>query len=96
MNDPLLYVEKLRELIELASCAETGFEKAAVFSATQAIARDFDEKDLDAYALEKVEYARWHIAASVGYDVKNGHSIDQHLSWASGAVSTLENFLKRR
>ena len=44
MNDPLLYVEKLRELIELASCASTGFERAAVFSASQAISKEFEKQ----------------------------------------------------
>ena len=96
MNDPLLYVEKLRELIELASCASNGFERAAVFSASQAISKEFDEEDFDGYALEKVENVRWHIAAAIGYDVTNGHSSVQHLSWASGAVITLEDVLKRK
>ena len=95
MNDASLYANKFQELIELARNAETGFEKAAIFAATQALANEFTEDDFDGYALEKVEGTRWHICASLGYDITNGHSPQQHLSWAFGSVITLKNVLEK-
>lgn len=97
MNDPLLLAKKFDELIVLAREAESGFEKAAVYAAAEALSAAFAsaEESFDSYALEKVEQARWHISAAVGYDVTNGHASSQHLSWAMGAVSTLQNVLSR-
>lgn len=97
MNDPLLAVTKLEELIELSKCAATPFEKAAVYAATQALDAQFQEnsEEFDSYALEKVESTRWSICAAVGYDTTNGHSKNDHISWALGAVSTLKDVLAR-
>lgn len=98
MNDPLLYADKFEELVRLAADAETPFERAAIFAATLAIAREFDgrEDEFGAYALEKVSQARGHICSAIGYDVTNGHSADQHRVWALGAIGTLRNVLEKR
>lgn len=95
MNDPVLYAKKFEELIALAREATTGFEKTAVFAAAQALADAFsaNEDEFDGYALEKVEQARWHICAAVGYDVTNGHDQQQHISWALDAASSLLDVL---
>lgn len=98
MNDPILYAKKLEELVDLARKADTAFEKAAVFAATQSLANAFfaDEDQFKAYVLEKVEQARWHICASIGYDITNGHDEQQHRSWALGAVNTLHDVLSKK
>ncbi|MBO9643521.1 MAG: hypothetical protein J7603_10405 [Pseudacidovorax sp.] len=98
MNDPLLYVEKLEELVTLARDAKTPFEKAAVFSATHVITEAFykEEEQFSGYALEKVTNARWHICAAVGYDITNGIEEQQHRVWALGDISTLRNLLSEK
>lgn len=98
MNDPILYAKKFEELLELTRKAETAFEKAAVFAATQALASAFfeEEEKFSGYALEKVELARWHICASIGYDITNGHDEQQHRSWALGAINTLQDVLSEK
>jgi len=99
MNDPKLAAQKFQDLVDLAKDATTDFEKAAVFAAAQALASlfDADEEDssYDPYVLEKVEGVRWHISASLGYDVTNGHSASQHLSWARGDANSLRDQLER-
>lgn len=97
MNDPALMVSKLDELIGLAREADTGFEKAAVFAAVRAVDSMFRSRDgeFTANFLGKLGQARWHIAAAVGYDITNGHDAEAHISWAMGAVSTMEDLIKR-
>jgi len=98
MNNPMLLIERLEDLLQLAREAETGFEKAAVFAATKEIYRMFDERadDFDSYALEKLHDVTWHINAIIGYDVTNNHSKDQHISWAIGYLSTFKSVIKER
>jgi len=98
MNDPKLAAERLSHLAALAQSASTDFDKAAVFAAVQALAAMFNEQEaaFDGYVLEKVELARWHISAAVGYDISNGHGSDQHISWAIGAITTLQDVLEQR
>lgn len=97
MNDPILYANKFKELVDLTKTAETAFEKAAIFAATQSLASAFSEKqdEFDGYVLEKVEYARWHICACIGYDITNGHDEQLHRSWAIGAIDSLLNVLSQ-
>nr|WP_321239327.1 hypothetical protein [uncultured Tolumonas sp.] len=97
MNDPILCAKKLEDLIDLARQAESAFEKAAVFAATQSLADAFfaDEDQFNSYALEKVEQARLHICASIGYDITNGHDEQQHRAWALGAIHTLQDVLSK-
>lgn len=97
MNDPLLLAEKLTSLATLAGDATTEFEKAAVFAAAEAIAAAFEKvkQQVGGYAAEKVEEARWHICAAVGYDATNGHDRDQHVVWAIGASKSLVHEVQR-
>ena len=96
MNISLLLATKLEELVKLASEANTGFENAAVYAATNSILVEFKNKepDFDAYVLEKVRNTCWHIKAAVGYDITNGHSKSEHISFAYGELSTLRNLLE--
>jgi hypothetical protein len=98
MNDPLLLTTKLDELVKLANEASTAFEKSAVYAATQSILAEFnsEEPEFDSYTLEKVHNASWSIKAAIDYDITNGHSKSQHISWAYGELSTLRNLLKER
>jgi hypothetical protein len=98
MNSSKLMTTKLSELVELARLAETEFEAAAVFAACTAIAREFEanEDDYDPYVMEKVEQARWHTCAAVGYDIDNGHDKEAHIVWALGAVQSLGDALNRK
>lgn len=98
MNDPILSAEKLDELAMLAGRAATEFEKAAVFAAATVLCTEFREQGerFDGYVLEKVEGARWHIAAALGFDVTNGHDGHQHRVWARGEIDSLKSVLRRR
>src|SRR5688572_26575952 len=79
MNDPIFSAKKFEDLIKLAKVASTSFEEAAVFTATQALAMEFDkEEHFSGYVLENIERVRWHICAAVGYDITNGHHKEQH------------------
>lgn len=97
MNDPLLTASKFAHLARLAGAAQSEFECAAVYAAAQALAEQFnaEAETFDAYALEKVESARWSICACVGYDIDNGLSKEQHISHALGAAQTLQDVLTR-
>lgn len=98
MNDQILIVDRLEDLARLASDASNGFEQAAIYAATQAIKLEFDslEDELDGYSAEKLSKACWSIRAAVGYDVTNGHSADQHVSWALGEISVLRDLIQER
>ncbi|WP_104417590.1 hypothetical protein [Marinobacter persicus] len=98
MNDQLLMVDRLEELADLALEAENSFERATIYAATQAIKSEFGaiEDSLDGYTLEKLSSACWSIRASVGYDIANDHSVDQHVSWAHGQLSVLRDLIKER
>ena len=97
MNDPILVAKKLESLIDLARLADSEFEKAAVFAATESLVRKFqdEEDEFDSYALEKVSQIRWGVAAALGYDIDNGHPKDHHIVSAMSAASTLLDVLKR-
>lgn len=97
MNDPVLLAKKLGDLALLAKSAATEFEKASVYAATEAIAAAFSdtEDQVGDYALENVEKARWSICAAVGYDITNGHDKSQHVSWAMGAASVVEDVVSK-
>ena len=98
MNDPTILIDKLEQLVSLAKDADTGYEKAAVYAAATSIAKEFmqDEDNFDSYTLEKIESARWSLCAAVGYDITNGHSRDQHVVWALGAISTLKSIFENK
>lgn len=97
MNDPILYSSKFKELLDLACKAETAYEKAVVFAATQTLADAFFklQENYDGYILEKVEQARWHICALIGYDITNGRNEHQIQSDALGAIDILQRELKK-
>lgn len=93
MNDPMLLIDRLRDLIDLAKASESGFEKASVYAATKEIYRSFSEQEnkFDIYAMEKILEVAWHINAVVGYDITNGHSSEQHIVWAIGQLNSLKS-----
>ena len=90
MNDPQLALNKLYDLSRAAIKASSETEKAAIFSAVQLLTNDLD-KHVPDYLGEQLERIRWSISAIVGYDRNNGHSHEQHLSWALGAIDTLKD-----
>jgi hypothetical protein len=98
MNSASLVIAKLSNLVDLAFCAESDFEKAAVFSATTTLIGMIETEfgETRAHAMENVERLRWSICAMVGYDITNGHDNDRHRSWARAAVVALENSLLRQ
>jgi hypothetical protein len=94
MNDPQLVIEKLKKLANEAMAASTEIDRAAIFGAVRAFANDLGAGDPGNLA-ENIERARWSICAILGYDVTNGHSKAQHLSWALAALVALERGFSR-
>jgi hypothetical protein len=92
MYDPILMANKFEQLAYMARDANTEYEKAAVYAAATAIALEFEKisNDYGAYALETVAKARWSICAAVGYDNTDGHSKEQHVTFALDAASMLK------
>lgn len=97
MKDPAVLIDRLDDLASLAREAKTVAECAAVYAAARAIASEFNAKkeQFDGYLLEKVERARWHLCAAVGYEETNGHSKSQHVVWAMGEINTLHDLVDK-
>ena len=90
MNDAKLVIKKLEELAHAAISASTEFEKAAVFGAVNVFIGELDADD-PGHLGENIERARWSICAILGYDITNGHSKEQHLSWALSALIAIND-----
>lgn len=94
MADISLLTQRLDELVELATTASSGFEKAAVYGAAKALEREFevarDAGKINFYYWEKTYDAVFHLCAAIGYEEDNGHSASKHHSWARGAIMSLE------
>lgn len=95
MNSVPHTLTKLEDLIGLAGRANTDFEKTAVFAASAPLIAFIEAEAEERYpdALENVERLRWSLAASVGYEIDNGHAASQHRSWAYAAVVALRDSL---
>lgn len=95
MNSIPYALNRLEHLIGLAHRADTDFEKAAVFAASAPLIA-FIKADAEKrfpHALENVERLRWSLAASVEYEIDNGHDVRQHRAWARAAVAGLRDTL---
>ena len=94
MNDPLLALNKLCDLGKAALQASNEPDKAAIFAAVHILISELDEA-FPEYLGENLERIRWSISAILGYDVNNGHSQDDHFSWALTAIDTLRRAHQR-
>ena len=99
MNDMLQSAERLLELNRAALEAETVFEKAAIYGAVRGLYGEFkeahDDGQLNGYAWEKVSKACHWTAGVVGYDVTNGHKLEQVSQFGFNDASTLISVLKQ-
>ena len=98
MNDPKLTVKNIEDIIAATKGDLSYAERAGLFAAISTIGKNVEEHiddsmDGDGYAHEKITQVVWHVGAALGFDITNGHSAEQHRSWAYGACSTLENLL---
>jgi hypothetical protein len=85
-------ITALRELIDTIKFAETVIDRSALFSAMRLLCDDLHtDKDVNGYAQGKAFDVRWHAGAALGFDETNGHSSEQHLVWAMGALNVLES-----
>lgn len=89
MNDSKLALNKLSELGLASLEASKEAEKAAIFAAVHILVTGLDEHIPD-YLGENLERIRWSISAILGYDIDNGHSRAQHLTWALTAIEELK------
>ena len=86
-----IYNEAKRDDLSFAECA-------GLYAAARIQCEDFrryidDDRDGYGYAHEKVSQYQWHIGASLGFDITNGHDKAQHIGWALGAFWTLRDVL---
>lgn len=94
MNDFRTTVAALTELIEQLENARRTIDKAGLYAAIRLLTDDIrnaDEALINGYAKEKALKVQWHAAAALGFDVDNGHSEEQHRSWALGELWTLQS-----
>ena len=95
MNDPFLVISKLEDLARASMLAESEFDTASIYGATRALITDViagTSEQLPQLG-ENIERARWSICAILGYDITNGHSKDQHISWVFAALVHLRDGL---
>ncbi|WP_295460511.1 hypothetical protein [uncultured Pseudomonas sp.] len=89
----------LKDLINAIPEAESIFERAALYGAIKAITNGLLAQDLEivnGYAKEKARKVCWHAGAALGFDETNGHSVEQHCSWAVGELWSLRDSDPRR
>ena len=101
MNDQKLTFQIIDQIYQESRRDDLTFsERAAIYSLLRNVAADIDrhiEDHLDGhgYAHEKVGQMVWHIGAVLGFDITNGHDRTMHLSWALGAIGTLQDVLSK-
>ncbi|QZP18758.1 hypothetical protein [Pseudomonas sp. DR208] len=97
MNDPQQALEKIDELIRAARATDDLFSRAAAFSAVSILILRLDDyfEEKASYAGENLERLRFHSAAMLGYDITNGHGIEEHHVWALSAISALNHVLHK-
>ncbi|QXE10652.1 hypothetical protein GTQ41_16815 [Pseudomonas sp. AN-B15] len=97
MNDPKQALEKIEELINAARATDDLFSHAAAFSAIALLVQRLDNyfEEKAPYAGENVERLRFHSAAMLGYDITNGHGVEQHHVWVLSAISALSGVLRK-
>jgi hypothetical protein len=97
MNDIKLAFENMDEIIRASTDNLTVSERAGLYAAIHTLSSKLDEyikeKGLSGYASEKNSKVRFHVSAALGFDINNGHSIEQHRVWAYGDLSTLKDLL---
>lgn len=97
MNDPKLALDKIEELLSVSRGTDDLFARAAAFGAISILVQSmgaYFEKHAP-YAVENMERLRFHSAAMLGYEITNGHSIEQHHVLALGALQALSEALRR-
>src|SRR5690606_25875774 len=90
MNDWRLAISTIRSAIEETGRGNLTYsEKVGLYAGARLILSDLSDHVSEAadghgYALEKIGTVQRHIGAALGFDVDNGHPIEQHQSWAHG------------
>jgi hypothetical protein len=98
MKDWRLVVGKLSEIVKSSSTITSAGEKAGFYAAARVLLADLEEAvkedDSNAYALEKIGNAKWHIGAAFGFDIGNENSPEEHRVWAYAALNSLKSTLE--
>lgn len=90
MHIPNQFVKQLKSLCLLAKDAETGFEKAATYSAIELFVANF--LDRNAYTTDinnLIQGIKYHINAALGYESANGYHSSSHVDWALAEIDEL-------
>ncbi|MCL1126575.1 hypothetical protein [Shewanella surugensis] len=84
------FTKQLKALCLLAKEAGNGFEKAAIFSATELFVANF--LDRNAYCEDvnhRIQGIKYHINAALGYESANGYHSSSHTDWALLEIDAL-------
>ncbi len=97
MNDPKQALSKIEDILRAARGTDDLFKHAAAFSAISILVKDLDQylEGRAPYTGENIERLRFHSSSMLGYDITNGHSIEQHHVWALSAISALNEALDK-
>jgi hypothetical protein len=92
MNDPALAVRKLKELMKMATAAQTDYEKAAIYAATRWLTADLQaESDQQRLGLgEAILRVRESIGGITGFDIGEDKSHQSHLTTSAMGFRVLE------
>lgn len=97
MNDPILVLDALDRIISELNTDLSFTESCALYAAASTIRADLEtfigELGGDGYAREKLSKTLWSIGAATGFDITNGHDLNQHKVWAMGQAQTLRKVL---
>ena len=90
MHIPNQFAKQLKKLCLLAVEAESGFEKAAIFSATELFIANFLDRNAYSESIHhRVLGIKYHIHAALGYESANGYYSSSHTDWALTEIDEL-------
>lgn len=93
MHIPNQFAKQLKSLCLLAKNADTGFEKAAIFSATELFVKNFLERNAyNEWVNNRIQGIKFHINAALGYESANGYHPHSHANWALSEIDELLSY----
>ncbi len=93
MKIPNQFTKQLKNLCLLARDAESDYEKAAIFSATELFVTNFLDRNIYNEAVNnRIQGIKFHIHAALGYESANGYHLHSHANWALSEIDELLSY----
>lgn len=97
MTDLRVALDRIVDIIRASSFDLSLPERCALYSAARYLLTDIDAVGKeDHYLAEKAFKTMWHIGASLGFDVDNDQTEEQHRVQALGQFTTLKHLIRER